>query len=220
MTKEKKEAKKGEEGEVPEGFEEAVNEFYESSDLIFRCFDDIYSDYLRGKDVRGDLKAFMNLKRRDFSLIEDVLSTEERIKKWLAKTGIEKEKSDKLFEFKKRFSDLEFEIIASLLEDYGFSNHWSNISSENTFKYGWPTIELKIFAGRKEILYLKNTSTSVYNLVRAMQLKVKGCLDEIKDKNILESEIKMIKEIATDVQKGAKEILEMSEEMEKKGKKK
>jgi len=37
MTKEEKKAKGKEEEEVPEGFIDAVNEFYESSDIIFKC---------------------------------------------------------------------------------------------------------------------------------------------------------------------------------------
>ena len=41
MTKEEKKAKGKEEEEVPEGFIDAVNEFYETSDIIFKCFDDI-----------------------------------------------------------------------------------------------------------------------------------------------------------------------------------
>jgi len=41
MTKEEKKAKGKEEEEVPEGFIDAVNELYETSDIIFKCFDDI-----------------------------------------------------------------------------------------------------------------------------------------------------------------------------------
>ena len=37
MTKEEKKAIGKEEEEVPEGFIDAVNEFYESSDIIFKC---------------------------------------------------------------------------------------------------------------------------------------------------------------------------------------
>lgn len=220
MTKEEKEAKGKEEEEVPEGFVDAVNEFYESSDIIFKCFDDIYSDFLRGKDVREDLKSFMNVKKNVFALITDTRLREEKVKKWLETKGIEKEKSNKILEFKERYSDLEDEINALLFEYRGFSNHWTDISSGNTFKSNLPIIELKVFSGVKQILYLKDSSGSVYNLARAMQLEVKKCLDEMKDKNIAAFEIKNIKEVASDVQKGTKEILDMVEEIERVGKKK
>ena len=62
MTKEEKKAKGKEEEEVPEGFIDAVNEFYESSDIIFKCFDDIYNDYLQGKNIREELKGFRRTK--------------------------------------------------------------------------------------------------------------------------------------------------------------
>ena len=62
MTKEEKKAKGKEEEEVPEGFIDAVNEFYETSDIIFKCFDDIYNDYLQGKNIREELKGFRRTK--------------------------------------------------------------------------------------------------------------------------------------------------------------
>jgi hypothetical protein len=55
MTKEEKKGKGKEVEEVPKRFVEAVNEFYDSADIIFKCFDDIYSEYLRGNNIIEDL---------------------------------------------------------------------------------------------------------------------------------------------------------------------
>ena len=94
MTEEEKKAKGKEEEEVPEGFIDAVNEFYESSDIIFKCFDDIYSSYLRGGDIREDLKGFINVKSNVFRLISEILRRGE-IGEKLENKGITKEKRDK-----------------------------------------------------------------------------------------------------------------------------
>ena len=61
MTKEEKKAKGKEEEEVPEGFIDAVNEFYESSDIIFKSFDDKLKT--GGKLSSDDLNQLIEIDR-------------------------------------------------------------------------------------------------------------------------------------------------------------
>jgi len=220
--KEEKEAKKEEEEEVPEGFVEAVNEFYDSADIIFKCFGDIYSDYLRGKDVRAELKCFSDTEPAIYHLLKDTLLEEESIE-WIDGEEIGKEKKEKIFEFKKRFSGLTREIIALNYEEtLGVINPPTHSLDDSKFSedLGYPIIELKLFSGGRKMLYLKAPSAIVYSLANVFQNAVKNCINEMKEQNIIESEIASIKEGANDVKKGAKEILEMIEEIEKKVKKK
>ena len=122
-----------------------------------------------------------------------------------------------------RYSDLAVEIkLAALEEELGFINPVTNIAPEFTFneERGISAIELKAFSGRKEILYLKNSSVLVYRFAKILQTAVKDCLSEMKDKDIAPFEIEGIKEGTRDVQKDAKEILDMIEGIEKKGKEK
>ena len=219
MTEEEKKAKGKEEEEVPEGFIDAVNEFYESSDIIFKCFDDIYSSYLRGGDIREDLKGFINVKSNVFRLIYEILGGEE-IGEKLENKGITKEKRDKIVEFRERYSALANEVVLTRLEeDRGFFNVPTGVSSKFAFDedISVPAIELKVFSGRKEIMYLKGPTMIVYNrIIKLLQRIVKDCLNEMKDKHIAPFEIEGIKEAASDVQKDAKEILDIIGEIEKK----
>ena len=226
MTKEEKKAKGKEEEEVPEGFIDAVNEFYESSDIIFKCFDDIYSSYLRGGDIREDLKGFINVKSNVFRLIYEILGGEEigeEIGEKLENKGITKEKRDKIVEFRERYSALANEVVLTRLEeDRGFFNVPTGVLPKFTFDedISVPVIELKVFSGRKEIMYLKGPTMIVYNrIIKLLQRIVKDCLDEMKDKHIAPFEIEGIKEAASDVQKDTKEILDIIGEIEKKRKK-
>jgi len=226
MTEEEKEAKKKEEDKAKrlEAFRKDVEELYKSSDAIFKCFEGIYSDYLRGRDVRGDLKGFADVKSAASRLISFILRIDkEEVEKKIEEAGITKEKSDKIFEFLERYSDLAVEIkLAALEEELGFINPVTNIAPEFTFnkERGISVIELKAFSGRKEILYLKNSSVLVYRFAKILQTAVKDCLSEMKDKDIAPFEIEGIKEGTRDVQKDAKEIWDMIEGIEKKGKEK
>lgn len=222
MTKEEKVVKKEGEEEVLERFVETVNEFCESADIILKCFDDIYSDYLQGKDIRASLKGFGVAKPLANLLIKDTFLGD-KFEERLDKAGIEKEKRDKISLFKNRFSDLAEEIgFVDLEERFGFINAGVDILSDFTFneEHGFPVIELKFLSGNKELLCLKYPTVLVYRYVETLQSSVRHCLDRMKEKNIASDEIEMLKEAAKDVQKGAKEILDMTEEIEKKGKEK
>ena len=154
MGEEKEEGR--EEEEVPEGFLEAVNKFCDAYDFIFRRFDEIYMDYLRGEDVRKQLRNFEKTAGIIFPLISDLFSREEEVKKWLAKEHVEEEKIQKIMEFKSRYSGLEDEIIAFTWESLGYF-HWTGLSTRYTFdlRYKFPVIELYLFSGSREILHLR-----------------------------------------------------------------
>jgi hypothetical protein len=106
--------------EVPKTFVKTVNEFYKSSDIIFKDFDGMHSKYLRGEGIKEDLKKFRSKRVSIFSLIEDIFHKEDEVNERLAKASIEKKKKDKIFEFKKRFSDLADEIDLFVLEELSF----------------------------------------------------------------------------------------------------
>jgi len=220
MTEEEKEVKKE---EAPEGFADAVNDFYESSDIIFKCFEGIYSDYLQGKDIREKLKGFRRTKPRIYWLLAWVYFSEKEVENWLDKAGIEKKKRDKIFLFGHHFSDLASEISSVDSEEtYGLVNFGVGISSKFTFnkESGFPVIELKVFSGSKEILHFKLPPSVAYSYANLLQANVKDCLNEMKGRNIAAFEIELIKEAANDAQKGVKEILDIIREIEKEGKRK
>lgn len=217
MTEEKKE---GKEEEVPEGFVDAVNEFYESADVIFKCFDDIHSNYLRGKDVREDLKEFRNKKGRIFDLIDDIFHREERVKKWLEKTNIGEEKKEKLFKFTQRYPSLADDIQVAYFGKFGWINILTNFGASHSFdsKTNAPLIDLKLHSG-SNIFRTKTFADITYLSASAIQSAVLKCVEEIKDKNIATS-TSGIKETANDIKKDAEKILDMIEDIEKKGRKK
>ena len=109
MRGEKEEREKEE--EVPEGFLEAVSKFCDAYDFIFKRFDEIYMDYLRGEDIRKQLRNFEKTAGIIFPLIRDLFLREEEVKKWLAKEHVEEEKIQKIMEFKSRYSGLELSLI-------------------------------------------------------------------------------------------------------------
>jgi len=221
MTEEEKKAKVKQEEEVPKGFIEAVNEFYDSSDIIFKCFDEIYRDYLHGKDIIEDLKEFRNKKARIFDLINDVFLREERVKKWLDNANIEDEKKDKIFEFAQRYSDLEDDILVAYFEiSSGFINPLTSSEALHSFdsKINVPLIDLKLHSG-SNIFHTKTPANITYLSANTIQSAVLKCIEEIKDKNIAVSSSN-IKETANDIKKDAEKILDMIKEIERKGKKK
>lgn len=221
MTKEEKKAKGEEEEEVPEGFVDVVNEFYESSDIIFKCFDEIYSDYLRGKDFIEDLRGFRNKKDRIFDLIYDTFHDEERVKKWLDRENVGEEKKGKISEFAQRYSDLEGDILASQIEIVlGVANPLTYFEASHSFdsKIDAPLIELKLHSG-SNVFHTKTLVSLAYLLAGAIQSAVLKCIEEGKDKNIPIT-ISDFKEVANDTKKDAEKILEMLEGIEKKGKEK
>ncbi len=234
--KEKKEVKKGWRSKMPEkeeeeekrealeAFKKDAKEFYKTSDAVFKCFDEIYSDYLRGRDIRVDLEGFANVKSGTSRLIMFILRGEKQeIEKTIEAAGITKEERDKIFEFRERYSDLAGEIrLVNFEEELGFINSVTNILPGFAFneEHGIPVIEIKAFSGRKEILYLKNSSGVVYLFTKMLQAAVKDCLSKMQEKDIATSELETIKDAANALQKDAQEILEMIEEIEKRGKKK
>jgi len=108
-----------EEEEVPEGFLKAVDDFFKERDVIFKEFDAIRDNYLKGRDIMGDLKAFKSKRPGIFSLIDGIFHKEVELEHKLDKTGMEKEKRDKILEFRERFSDLADEIDILVLGELG-----------------------------------------------------------------------------------------------------
>jgi len=108
-----------EEKRVPETFLKTVDGFYRESDMIFKEFDEIRDNYLNGRDIMEDLKEFRRKRPGFFTLIDDIFHKEVELEDKLDKSGIEKEKRDKLLEFKNRFSDLADEIDLLVLGELG-----------------------------------------------------------------------------------------------------
>ena len=117
MTEEEKE--KEEKEKVPEALLKTVNEFYKESDTVFKEFDAIRDNYLKGRDVMEDLKKFRSKMPGVFGLIYDIFHKEVELEDKLDKAGMEKEKRDKILEFKERFSDLADEIDLLVLGELG-----------------------------------------------------------------------------------------------------
>ena len=119
MTEEEKEKEKEEKEKVPEALLKKVNEFYKESDAVFKEFDAIRDNYLKGRDVMEDLKKFRSKRPGIFLLIDDIFHKEVELEDKLDKAGMEKEKRDKILEFKERFSDLADEIDLLVLGELG-----------------------------------------------------------------------------------------------------
>lgn len=115
MTEEEKERK------VPATLLKTVSEFYRESDMVFKEFDEIRGSYLKGRDVWEDLKKFRSKRVGVFWLIYDIFHKEVELEDKLDGAGVEKEKRDKILEFKNRFSDLAEEIDLLVLEELGVS---------------------------------------------------------------------------------------------------
>ena len=212
MGEEKEEGR--EEEEVPEGFLEAVNKFCDAYDFIFKRFDEIYMDYLRGEDIRKQLRNFEKIAGVIFPLIRDLFSREEKVKKWLAKEHVEEEKIQKIMEFKRRYPGLESEIEAFIWESYGYF-HLTGLSTRYTFdpRHGFPVIELHFFSGSREILHLRDPVGWIYNLARRIQEEVKECLREAKGYDIDPDEIKRIEKVMRRIELDLEDMRRIIEEI-------
>ena len=212
MRGEKEEGR--EEEEVPEGFLEAVNKFCDAYDFLFKRFDEIYMDYLRGEDIRKQLRNFEKTAGIIFPLISDLFSREEKVKKWLAKEHVEEEKIQKIMEFKSRYSGLEDEIIAFTWESLGYF-HWTGLSTRYTFdiRRKFPVIELHLFSGSREILHLRDPVASVYHLARAIQEEVKRCLRGVRGYDIDPGEIESIEEVTRRIELDLEDMRKIIEEI-------
>ena len=217
MGEEKEEGR--EEEEVPEGFLEAVNKFCDAYDFIFKRFDEIYMDYLRGEDVRKQLRNFGKTAGIIFPLIRDLFLREEKVKKWLAKEHVEEEKIQKIMEFKSRYSGLEDEIRAFIWELRGYTD-WTSISTRHVFdiRYKLPVIELHLFSGSREILHLREPAGAIYQLARAIQKRVKECLGEMKGYDIDLDEIERIGDIMREMESDIEDIRKIIEEIKERRK--
>ena len=109
-----------EEKRASETFLKTMGEFYKGSDMIFKEFDEIRNNYLNGRDVWEDLRKFRSKRIGVFWLIYDIFHKEVELEDKLDGAGVEKEKRDKILEFKNRFSDLAEEIDLLVLEELGF----------------------------------------------------------------------------------------------------
>ena len=69
-------------------------------------------------------------------------------------------------------------------EVYGLVNFGVGISSKFIFneEYNFPIIELKVFSGSKEVLYLKLPSSIVYSYANLLQTTVKFVISELQAK--------------------------------------
>jgi hypothetical protein len=115
MTEEEEEK----EEKVPEALLKTVSDFYKESDMVFEEFDAIRDNYLKGKDIMEDLKAFRSKRPGFFGLIYDIFHKVVELEDKLDRAGIEKEEKDKILEFKERFSDLADEIDLLVLGELG-----------------------------------------------------------------------------------------------------
>ncbi len=113
------EGEEKEEEKVPESFLKAVDGFYKKREEIFKEFDAIRDNYLKGSDIMEDLKVFRSKRPGIFTLIDSIFHKEVELEHKLDMMGVEKEKRDKILEFKERFSDLADEIDILVLGELG-----------------------------------------------------------------------------------------------------
>ncbi|MCW3134748.1 MAG: hypothetical protein N2V78_10515 [Methanophagales archaeon] len=113
MSEEEKEER------IPEAFLKTVSDFYKESDTVFKEFDAIRENYSKGEEIMEDLKGFRSKRPGIFGLIYDIFHKEVELEDKLDRAGIEKEKRDKILEFRERFSDLADEIDLLVLGELG-----------------------------------------------------------------------------------------------------
>jgi hypothetical protein len=108
-----------EEREVSKTFLKAVNDFYIESETIFQEFDEMRAKYLKGEDVREDLKQFRSKRLGIFMIIDDIFHKEVDLEDKLNRAHVGKEERDKMLEFKNRFADLADELDLLILTELG-----------------------------------------------------------------------------------------------------
>ncbi len=105
--------------QVPKALLSLVYDFNRVSDTIFNEFDKIRDNYLAGKDIMEDVKEFRSKRPGIFMLIYDIFHKEVELEHKLDMAKVQKEKRDKLVEFKNRFADLAEEIDLLVLSESG-----------------------------------------------------------------------------------------------------
>jgi hypothetical protein len=203
--------------EVPEAFISDVNRFCGTSDTVFVYFNEIYHDYVKGMDIQENLKTF--LERTEFSNFFKVVFLQGKtFKEWIDKAKIQEEKRDKMFDFRDRYSDFTDLTLLLLKNVLGIINPWNTITSEYTFSpnRNTPMIDMKFLFSEKEIFHTKRDIDDVCELAKEAQSKVKDCLVTIKSENIKATVISDIKKATEDIERDAKEILDIIGEVETK----
>lgn len=204
--------------EVPEAFISDVNRFYEASDTFFAYFDEIYNSYIKGNDIQEILKTFFD-RNGLFNFFKYLFFQEKDFREWIAKAEIQDEKKDKIFKFRDRYLALHTELALLLLnKNFGIINPWSRITSEYiiSLSRNVPMIDMKFLFGEKEIFHTKCDIDNVCVLAKEAQSKVKDCIVTIKSENIKAKVINDIKKATEDIERDAKEILDIIGEIEKK----
>ena len=186
MTEEDAEDTEEKTEEVPEAFITDVNWFYGASETVFKYFDEIYNNYIRGNDVQENLKTFLE-RNQLFDFFKIVFLQEKTFKEWIGKAEIQEEKRNKIFEFRDRYSALNTDLTLLILKNaLGVINSWTHITSEYSFSMdrNVPMVDMKFLFGEKEIFHTKRDIDDVCELAKEAQSKVKDCLVTIKSENI------------------------------------
>ncbi len=113
MTEEKVEK------DVSEVFLKTVDDFCKESKAIFKEFDVIRKQYLSGEDIMDALQEFRLKRASIFLLIDAIFHKEVELEHKLDKVEMDKEKMDKMLEFKHRFADLADDIDLFVMKEIG-----------------------------------------------------------------------------------------------------
>jgi hypothetical protein len=105
--------------EVSEVFLKTVDNFYRESGTIFKEFDAIRENYLKGENIMDELHEFRLKRASIFTLIDAIFHKEVELADKLDKADIAKEKRDKIQEFKTRFADIADEINLYIIRELG-----------------------------------------------------------------------------------------------------
>jgi len=93
--------------EKEEEFKAKLEAFISSQERIFNLLDRLSTDYLRGRNVKKELKSFRGMNEQVYDLLQELFTNEEEVKNKLEKIEISKEK-------KKIYSLLKI-VLANLL---------------------------------------------------------------------------------------------------------
>ena len=101
----------------PKAFKTAVDEFFKDAVEIFAYFDIVLEHFNEGKSIQEELRKFREERPSIFNLIYAIFHKPEEVSDKIKRIGVEKEKVEKLEEFKKRFKKLAEEIDLFVLSE-------------------------------------------------------------------------------------------------------
>lgn len=196
-----------------------IKAFSNSREFITAYLNEMYANFLHGRDIQEQLTNLRNASPRAFRLIASMIANEEEaFNDLVTKANLSEDEKTEMVKLRHAYKDLEKPIVRLVANARGTINHWTGFTDvKYSFNYNRevPQVEFKVFSFDKQIYHSKDDIDDIYKLSRAFHGFVLKSLNMLKESNLKFNPdlLDTIKDIASDVEKDNKAILSIVEDM-------